>query len=123
MKTYQNFSSESFHFLVIKFSIYLNRRFFCNVVWVSFGLALGPFLFTRYLRSAELNYAKTIYCIFYPLIIFCIFILLNNIQSQPMFFPHLKTHLKNKNSAKGYVVPARDNKLTQIYKVGKNSEI
>ena len=25
---YQNFSSESFHFLVVKFSIYLNRRVF-----------------------------------------------------------------------------------------------
>ena len=25
---YQNFSSENFHFLVVKFSIYLNRRVF-----------------------------------------------------------------------------------------------
>ena len=29
---YQNFSSENFHFLVVKFSIYLNRR-----VFVMFG--------------------------------------------------------------------------------------
>ena len=28
MKNYRNFSSESFHVLVVKFSIYLNRRVF-----------------------------------------------------------------------------------------------
>ena len=28
VQNYQNFSSENFHFLVIKFSVYLNRRVF-----------------------------------------------------------------------------------------------
>ena len=28
MKKYQNFLSENFHFLVVKFSVYLNRRVF-----------------------------------------------------------------------------------------------
>ena len=27
-ENYQNFSSENFHFLVVKFSVYLNRRVF-----------------------------------------------------------------------------------------------
>ena len=31
MKKYQDFSSENFSFLVVKFSIYLNRRVF--VMW------------------------------------------------------------------------------------------
>ena len=36
---YQNFSSENFHFLVVKFSIYLNRRVFimdkfCTIFFV-----------------------------------------------------------------------------------------
>ena len=30
-ENYQNFSSENFHFLVVKFSIYLNRRIFVMV--------------------------------------------------------------------------------------------
>ena len=30
LEKYQNFSSENFHFLVVKFSILLNKRVFCN---------------------------------------------------------------------------------------------
>ena len=33
-ENYQNFSSESFHFLVVKFSIYLNRRVFVMIWFV-----------------------------------------------------------------------------------------
>ena len=33
-ENYQNFSSESFHFLVIKFSIYLNRRVFVMIIFM-----------------------------------------------------------------------------------------
>ena len=41
MKYYQNISSESFHFLVVKFSIYLNRRFF--VMRKDMGNTFSPF--------------------------------------------------------------------------------
>ena len=37
-ENYQNFLSESFHFLVVKFSIYLNRRVFVIAVQTGLGL-------------------------------------------------------------------------------------
>ena len=44
MKKYQNFLSEIFHFLVVKFSVYLNRHVFvmkiCDV-WTHLVLSLG----------------------------------------------------------------------------------
>ena len=37
MKKYQNFLSENFHFLVVKFSIYLNRRVFVMLIRIAGG--------------------------------------------------------------------------------------
>ena len=35
---YQNFLSENFRFLVVKFSVYLNRRVFVMIVYICIGL-------------------------------------------------------------------------------------
>ena len=36
---YQDFLSEIFHFLVVKFSVYLNRRVFVMLIWVDTVMA------------------------------------------------------------------------------------
>ena len=40
MKNYQNFLSENFHFLVLKFSVYLNRRVFMMKIKISCVLVI-----------------------------------------------------------------------------------
>ena len=47
-ENYQNFSSESFHFLVVKFSIYLNMRVFVMP-------KLSPFAFWRLINPQWLE--------------------------------------------------------------------
>ena len=52
MKTYQNFLSENFPFLVVKFSIYLNRHVFvmsAELTWIYESVLCGMgVLFTYY---------------------------------------------------------------------------
>ena len=38
---YQNFLSKNFHFLVIKFSMYLNRRLFVMSIYIYFSQKIG----------------------------------------------------------------------------------
>ena len=69
-ENYQNFSSESFHFLVVKFSIYLNRRVFVMIVSVqiirvnNYGKPdIGPDKETTQMMMILLFFHKDILCI------------------------------------------------------------
>ena len=51
---YQNFSSENFHFLVIKFSVYLNRRVFVMSRFF-LGVHKNNFFLAMLLKNITLN--------------------------------------------------------------------
>ena len=46
MKKYQNFLSENFHFLVGKFSVYLNRHVFVMDIFFLFQVCFSAYLCT-----------------------------------------------------------------------------
>ena len=61
-ENYQNFSSESFHFLVVKFSIYLNSRVFV-MSWLD---VVFPRLYTKIQPQHFLVLKKKIFKYFLP---------------------------------------------------------